>query len=348
MSQPFPHDTYVVDPMASGWARRILRPGATGLWLGLLLFIAGEVGARLLTGSPIGSLERLFLSGPLLCMPMVLYLSRPPDDMPLSVRVWSAGCQLYWIAAIALFLGVMLAQIPVVGQANALLWSLYTWTLAFVGLACLAEAPRLSSQAIMRAAPFLFLPVGGFWFAAWSFNVRPMGFDMLIVLLTAIHFHIAGLVVPALLTVPFIWCRRQGVEVNWEEPLIAGAALLGIPMVAAGIAAYRPLELVGALLLGGALAGNAVFVLRTVVPHLNRRVAKLLVCISALTPLFTMPLSVLYSIGRVRGSEWISVPTMVLYHGLPNVVGFALCGLVGWTMITVREADDDGRPLGIG
>ena len=56
----------------------------------------------------------------------------------------------------------------------------------------------------------MMLPVGGAWMAADWLAIQPMGFDSLIVRLTAAHFHFAGFVLP--LVVIFIVAQRYIVE----------------------------------------------------------------------------------------------------------------------------------------
>ena len=318
----------------------MVRIGSSGLWLGALLFILSDLSWRFIGSAPLPSLERLFLAGPLIAMPMVLYLSRPGTDTPLTHRLWVAGSQLYWVAAIGVFLGVVLAAVPVVGQANAVIWGIYTLILSLIGLATLAEASALSVSAFVQAAPFLFLPVGGLWFISWSFGLQSFGFDLMIVLLTAIHFHFAGFVAPILVAMPYRWCKREGIEVGWEEAIAGFGVIAGVPCVAIGIAGYHPFELVGAVLMTVGLMVNAYFVVRCVLPNMNRRIAKLLVVCGSLVPVFTMPLAVAFAYGRVTGRELVTMPSMILYHGVPNAIGFSICTLVGWTMVVLREPDE--------
>lgn len=342
MNHPLPpeHFTRHDRPSVPSFIGRLVRLGSSGLWLGALLFILSDLPWRLIGGTPLPALERLFLAGPLIAMPMVLYLSRPGTEMPLTHKVWVAGSQLYWVAAIGVFLGVVLAAVPVVGQANAIIWGLYTLVVSLIGLATLAEAPALSVRVLVQAAPFLFLPVGGLWFTSWSFGLQSFGFDLLIVLLTAIHFHFAGLVAPLLVSMPYRWCRKEGMEIGAEESIAGFGVVAGVPCVAIGIAGYHPFELVGAVLLSIGLIVNAYFVVRNVLPNLNRRLAKLLIVAGSLVPVVTMPIAVAYAYGRVMGVELVTMPTMILYHGVPNAIGFSLCTLVGWTMVMIREGEE--------
>jgi hypothetical protein len=45
----------------------------------------------------------------------------------------------------------------------------------------------------------------------------------------------------------------------------------------------------------------------------------------------TMVLATVYALGEFTGQKWIDVPRMAALHGLVNVFGFALPGMLAWT-----------------
>jgi len=75
----------------------------------------------------------------------------------------------------------------------------------------------------------VFLFTGAFWATADRFAWQPLGFDPLIVLLTAVHFHYAGFALT--------WAGKNiisGGQASLKKYLITGV-LAGIPLTALGI-----------------------------------------------------------------------------------------------------------------
>jgi hypothetical protein len=80
---------------------------------------------------------------------------------------------------------------------------------------------------LLAAAPFP--AAGAAWLVAFCAGWMPFGFDALIVLLTAAHFHHAGFTLP--LIARLISRERPGRWASWS----CIAVLAGVPLVAAGI-----------------------------------------------------------------------------------------------------------------
>lgn len=111
------------------------------------------------------------------------------------------------------------------------------------------------------------------------------------------------------------------------------AVVVGIPLVAIGIALRSPIwELAATLLLGSAAIALAVLqfvaAVRSKIPQ-----ALSLLGISSISLATAMVLAVLYAFGRFQGEPMLEIPTMIATHGLLNAVGFSLFGLFGWRCI---------------
>jgi hypothetical protein len=221
--------------------------------------------------------------------------------------------------------------------AGALAGALASSWLAFGGIVALLGLARLFDRS-MRDAPelcitmgLLLLPVGGFWLATARLGARPLGFGDTIVLLTAVHFHYAGF---ALLILAGLAGRRLRMGAPLGRGLfrlVALGIIAGVPLVALGITFSRTLEILAVLLLVASVLALAILTLIAVVPRVERRGAQALLAISALASVATMLLAAGYAAGGPLGLA-LTIPQMVVAHGLVNAFGLALCGLLAWSL----------------
>jgi hypothetical protein len=75
----------------------------------------------------------------------------------------------------------------------------------------------------------------------------------------------------------------------------------------------------------------ALLELFAVVPLIERSLARALLAISALASVATMLLAAGYALGGIIGLA-LTIPQMVLAHGVVNAFGLVLCGLLAWTL----------------
>jgi len=91
----------------------------------------------------------------------------------------------------------------------------------------------LNMKSLVRIAAFVFLVVGASWALLDRLGLSVMGFDPIIVLLTAVHFHFAGF----LLTILFYFSLGKN-QFRFSN-LIGIGLLSGAPLVAIGITGSR-------------------------------------------------------------------------------------------------------------
>ena len=140
-----------------------------------------------------------------------------------------------------------------------------------------------------------------------------MGFDPLLCLLTANHFHYAGFAAPILAS------RAP------RLPVWAGWTIMICPiLIAIGITAVPLLEWIAAVLFAGALMTLAIL---NVAADYGRRAVLTRLSWSAL--LISMPLAVAYALGQYFSISAPGIPWMILSHGLLNAGVFSLGGLAG-------------------
>jgi hypothetical protein len=90
-------------------------------------------------------------------------------------------------------------------------------------------------------------------------------------------------------------------------------------------------EVAAAFLLVLALGGLSVLTLARIVPRL-KGVAAILLSISSASILGGMACAAAYAVGEFTGIGTISLGQMARIHGPLNGLGFALAGLLGWTL----------------
>ncbi len=174
----------------------------------------------------------------------------------------------------------------------------------------------------------IFLLVGGLWAVADRFGLRPVGFDTVIVLLTAVHFHYAGLVFPLITG----WLFRQ--YPTRTNGLAAHLAIIAVPLTAAGITIaqvtgnYIPEAFAAAAVaVSGWLCGWGY--LRQVNQNSVPVTGRVFWAITGLSLFFSMTLALGYAIRPFYAIDWLQIPNMRAWHGTVNALGVAGCGLIG-------------------
>jgi hypothetical protein len=184
---------------------------------------------------------------------------------------------------------------------------------------------RRPARAGMLAAGYAMVAAGVL--AQSRAGVTLAGIHEPIVELTAVHFVYAG---AAALTLALRAASRAAVV------LVAAAP----PVVALGFVTRHPLPQVGgAVMMALGVCGVAALQLRrsvrdTALPPTRR----LLLGVSGLVVWAPMLLAVCWALGQHAGLPALPIPAMVRVHGVPNAVGFCLCGLLA-------TRPSDGRTL---
>ena len=264
---------------------------------------------------------------------VVALLAAVLPALPLVPGSGLAGRALLAAAGAAALLGIAMAFGP--GPAAGVLaipWLVVAIAVAISrlpGMWARLRSLRAFADGLGADAACAFLAVGATWALLSRLGVRPMGFEDRIVLLTAVHFHVAGFV---LVLVGELLRRRAGTGI-----LAAGLAALviGIPTTALGFLGVDAAALVGGWLVavGGIVIGAGL--LRA---GLRGPVAGLrgpLPAVAGVALLLSMPLAVVWATTSWLGIAFLSVPLMAATHGALNVVGFAVPAVFAWRKATV-------------
>jgi len=203
---------------------------------------------------------------------------------------------------------------------------------------------RKPEQPLAQSLALLLLPAGGGWLFISRAGFDPLGSGVLIVLMTAMHFHFAAfgsLVVMGCNSERLGDLVQQGVapaRVQRFGSYAAVSLVVGYFLVALGIASVPLAGVVGAVLLSLALFLHALLQLVVVLRHQRGGLVKLLMCISSASVLMSMPLACAWALGQWLDVTYVDFSSMLRIHGMANAHGFVLAGLVGfWLDAKKRE-----------
>jgi hypothetical protein len=303
---------------------RISAAVGTLIWIAMLFVRTGD-------SSETELIQKIFLLGVLVIVPLGLsQISRlliQEDSLLFRVAVTTQP-----IGAVATTVSFVLAP----GGPAAVLamsWLFVTIMIALSGLERLLKRGAVLWPELCIDAGMVYLPIGGGWLLANRFGYQPLGFGDTIVLLTAMHFHFAGFAAPVLagLAAQVLPSSQRLGKVF----AVAGACIIGgTPLVAAGITFSPAVALVGAAIISLGLTLLAVLVIGWVLNLVRPLGARLLLLISSLASVCAMLLACLYAYSLVAKIVILDIPQMAMTHGILNAFGFALCGLLGWTLVS--------------
>src|SRR5262249_32268023 len=108
-------------------------------------------------------------------------------------------------------------------------WLIVTMIISLSGLLRIYRRGMWPLEDLSIDAGKSYLVIGGLWAALSRLGVRPINFEPVIVLLTAIHFHYAGFLLP-------LMTGLGGRELKTKFSRVAMlGVILGVPMTAVGI-----------------------------------------------------------------------------------------------------------------
>lgn len=248
-----------------------------------------------------------------------------------------------WIAEVPIPRSLVVAQFPAAlaflashhlesglrAAALATPWLVWTICLALVGMRRLfLRMPPVPTAACLDIA-MCYLTVGGLWAFLWRAGFGPLGFSPVIVLLTGIHFHYAGFILPIVCGL----AARQ--RYDKLAQLTCGIVIGAVPLTAVGITATQVgippfLESFATLVLtaGGVL--TAVLTVRAF--RGASAVPQALAALSASALLFAMLFAAMYAVRFLGFNPWLDIPWMRVLHGTTNAFGFALPALLAWSL----------------
>jgi hypothetical protein len=178
---------------------------------------------------------------------------------------------------------------------------------------------------LATTASVAFLAVGATFAVTDRLGARPFDFPALIILLTAVHFHFAGFVLP--LAAALAYRRAPGRRMA----VAIGLVLTGIPVTAIGFFGFPVVNWVGSMLTATGALGIGVGTL-SIAGELRPKAAVAFGTIAGLSLRISMPMAAIYSTQILVGANWVDVATMARIHGTLNALGFALPVVLAWSL----------------
>jgi hypothetical protein len=279
----------------------------------------------------------LLLLSPLVLVPLGMRLAMRPADLEVLSPCWRAAGAMQLPTAVLLVVAFLGSE-GLLAAALCLPWLTTTTLLGLVGAARIWRRGLAPLPELCADAGLLFLPVGAVWAVVARWGLRPLNFEPVIVLLTAVHFHYAGFVLPLL-------TGLAGRVVGGRVAEAASVGVVaGVPLVAAGITATQ-LGL-GSLLGCFAACLTTLAAVLTAWLHLRlvgdcrwARLVRGLWCIASLSLVGSMALAALYSCRAYVPMAWLDIPWMRAWHGTGNALGFGLLGVLAWSVGPLRPKE---------
>ena len=197
-----------------------------------------------------------------------------------------------------------------------------------------AGLPSAATACLHAAA--VFPAIGAAWLVAHRANWAPWGFDPLIVLLTAAHFHHAGF------TLPLMAGMNAKASPGFWTKLSCVLILLGVPLVAVGITGthFGVLKFVEpfgvAILVLGAL-GVAVSQVWRGLERQRSILTRIGFLLSGASLFAAMVLALGFGLRYLIPNFALTMPQMWAIHGTLNAFGFGLCGILAWRGAVTRS-----------
>jgi hypothetical protein len=191
---------------------------------------------------------------------------------------------------------------------------------------------------LCREAGLIYAAVAALWLVLDRLALRPLNFDPAIVLLTAVHFHYAGLLLPVLAGF-VLTSLKSGRGLN----LVGVGVMLGVPAVAIGITSsqlrLRPeIEIVATLFMASSGLGVALLHLKLAMQERWLIHVRILWVVAGLSLALGMVLAALYGVrGFFHPFSWLDLPWMRALHGSLNALGFGFCGVLAWWCSSPRR-----------
>ena len=288
---------------------------------------------------------RLLLFALIVVAPLPLALLAATEKDGRASKMLRLAQRMYLPSAV-LAVAAILLPTGAFAAAFALPWLVFAGLVALAGAARLRAHPLSQLEELCIDAGLLYLPVGGVWLLLSRLGANPLNFGDTIVLLTAVHFHLAGYAAPVIAGLAGRRLRELAPAALPLYRLVALGIIAGMALVAAGITATAALgvllaEAIAVAILALSLLGFSVLVLFYILPAAEQPGTRLLMLVSGLSPLVTMLVAMAYAAGRFTGAWSISIPQMVEWHGWLNALGFVFCGLLAWLLSPSTLPNED-------
>lgn len=280
-----------------------------------------------------GLFEKIFLFAPLVIVPLALLLVRTKDRNGYDSYPYRISTLIQPFCAA----GVVISYFFSPGMIAAIWtsgWFALTLLIALFGLIRFLSRPSFYVEEVCIDAGLIYIAIGGFWIFGSRLGIHPLGFDEIIILLTAIHFHYAGFAAPLLLGL-IGRVLAMPVSMKWKVyRLSVGGIITGIPLLAMGITFSPLLEIMASFLLIISFLTISFCILFDGVPRSSHSLfSQIFLMIAGGSLVLSMILAGIYAYETFTQQFIIGIPRMARTHGIINAFGFIFCGLLGFSII---------------
>ena len=306
-------------------SRVFLREASVGavVWIGLWL-------GSFLPGTHYGIIEILLLLAPWVVVPLAAsLLTQRKTSRQLLIASWMVP------PAAALVTASFFVARSLLAACLASGWVLVCLIFVWDAFSRLWISKGRSFIEFCFATGEGYLLVAALWLVASRAGLHPFGFQEPIVLLTAVHFHFAGFASALLAGLTYeklrdsAWARVLSVA---SVGVVCGPGILGLAFLAG-----PKCKLAAALLIAVSQFGLAAGLFR--VGLATRPSGRLLLGVAGGSVLLGMVLAAAWAIGEYPLQPFVDLRQMAEFHGVLNALGFAVCGLLGWTQLKVEGRD---------
>ena len=298
----------------------------------LLLVAAASTGAL-----PLTVVESFVCLAVLVLVPLGLGLAATPGRSGGTPHPYTVAVVGQPPAALAAVAALALPVESAASVALVLPWLAVTGVTAAVGLRRLRSRGLRPLPDLAVDAGLLYLPVGGVALLLHRAGIS-LRFAPVIVLLTVVHYHYAGFVLPLVTGMAGRILAndegRFGTDPTGRVAVVTTLVIVAnVALIAVGITFSPLVEVLAVALFTAAVGGFAVLVLRRVVPTVPR-VPGALLAIASLSVLASMVLALAYGYSAFPPTgELVTIGEMVRWHGSLNAFGFALPALLAFRLL---------------
>ena len=301
-----------------------VRTAAAGSLLWLILAAGVFLGSFRLS-----IFDLLFLLAPLVIVPLALSLLPATQVSRLSLMNSLAIRYFLPLGAALITVSFFMSEGRAAG-ALLCVWVIVAMSLALDGLERLIRTRLRSFPEFCFALGEGYTLVGALWLLVSRLGKQPVGFHEPIVLLTAVHFHYAGLM--AAILAGLVASNASAIRLPLALRIALSCAVLGPGLLGLAFLVGPKLKLaaVGLIVIGE--CGVALGTFRIGLADASGIGGRMLLVGSGCV-ILGMALAGIWAIGEYPLHAFVNLQQMARYHGVLNSVGFGLCSLVGWTLL---------------
>lgn len=310
-------------------ANEILLPSGVKIaGAGAMIWLALLAGA-LLNIFRLGIFELLFLFAPCVVVPLALSLL-PATSSSRPSRMSRAVIRTLFLPGAALTIVSFFLRDGRAAGALVWAWFAVAMALALDGINRLIQTRLASFEEFCFAVGEGYALVGALWLLASRLGLQPVGFHEPIVLLTAVHFHYAGLM--AAILAGLAASQMESMRAPLALRLGLSCAVLGPGLLGLAFLVGPKLKLAGVGLMVIGECAIALGTFRVGLTDARSAGGRMLLAGSACV-IVGMVLAAIWAVGEYPLHAFVNLEEMARYHGVLNSVGFGLCSLVGWTFL---------------